>query len=436
MLLSLLLLTCSLQFQDKFIDEDGNTTALQQNSILAVDDVGVFVIYADFLSPLMDYNTNLFSPPRLQACYSLRPIFATQTDFVRDEHQWIFGGPSTGQSMSIVAFNEQTGLGTAEMQLPVGVFSNTETSGQFWVGEHELIVYWGLPYQVFHDGFHPPATPMGSKVLRFQVEIPEVFLTLPENRGLLASQESSLLLGVREKSLEDRTFLLGATPAELIEFLPTSVVLPANETVVIIPFTPLQEGECDFFATSSNFPGQTFESQHGVIHRPSIPYSSTAAASVGPGDPLDPYSWDEGASRSCISPLASNPNKSPGNNVSPQYRYGECKKPPEGPQPSDCSHVSLNQRGTFYSPAYCEWTWWPWHWCRMTGPAAGTKELKLTVWKFTEYTVGPCGSTGASREWNSPNFKGGTNQEWIWSRAICKWELTKESNVISAKNCR
>jgi len=418
--------------QDSFRTESGTTYDLTDPQGIPLTAVGAFFVTFSFHSPIRDAGTGRYSEPSYEAAYSLRLKKVLASEYQQEEFKWVFGGDTTTIHPDILSFDPVTGNGTAQVVLPYGAFTRSDSWGQAWVGENELIVYWGMPSQMLFSSLFPPAAPDGSKTIDFTAYAPEISLLFPENRAMVRGQPSTMFIMAKEPWNTDRVFSLSPSAQRILD-LPATIVLPAGQYAADVTVTPVEVGTVTILATSDSYPDQSFVSQEAHVHRQTI---ATSAAQTRQGDTVIPAEHGHtGINRICVPPEATTPADDPGGGGTQQDFMGPCRL---DPQPSDCWLNGPGGKQVFVDPAYCKWTWNIFSACQFA--AGHTVNVQPEKWKLMKREREECGSvsvsTGAEVLLGGFGFFLSVTQERSLYRYVCTFKkLPGDGPYITAETC-
>ena len=419
--------------QDKFINEDGQTSNLTLGDSVNMADVGLFVVEIPFQSPLQDLNTGLFAIPDLEFCYSLRPVNWMPSDFVTNDFPWVYGNESGEASLTILSFDDVTGSGNAKLMLPAGAFTHDGTWGQlFHGGLNRLSIFLDLAGSLSWTALAEPSQYLASKVIDLDVNSPDISLMLTENRSLYVDQDSELVIVAKDVWSTDRVFNLSVTAP--IFSVPSSVVLPAGEHYVEVPLTVLDGGEARVSATSPSYPGVHAVSQKGIAVDDVESFDFVVPAGGGPIR-IEPNDEVVGSSRRCIHFGPVLPSGKPDNGQSVSYRYSACKK---SPQPTCAVNQAEGGYAWFGRSSKCKLTLNIFSWCNFYSSGEDT-ERDFPKWKLVSIKPQLCGVTGRASG-QSVDLEFGEDFEFEFEgkmkyRFACKWVRQATTVDVVSDDC-
>jgi hypothetical protein len=220
---------------------------------------GKILVEFTFQSTVVDSSNGSFVLPNLCTAYSLtsanRPLLG---------NRWVFGGPGFGIVPSIISFNTVTGFGQARAILPINATTPETVWASFEDGTNNLTLYWGTSGGMYTDGFSVPSSPMGSLQTTVVASQQDFELSFIENHNMTAGVPSSLFLFAKTPPLVDIDFNLTCSAPSRFTY-PSIVTIPAGESQLIIPITPLEKGHAYFEASLVGIAPATAKSTNSTV---------------------------------------------------------------------------------------------------------------------------------------------------------------------------
>lgn len=210
----------------RFVTEDEQAIDISSGADLPGGVPGQILADFSFNSPLFDPTTSRYHPPRISTLWSLEDVYGS-TVSAAPEGEW-FGTRRPLPDLLIKVFDDATGVGVAELSIPVGKLVDISTNYPHLSDVHAVVrVACGLRSALAENDAGQPIGVSWQGDLSLDVTWPEVWLA--QSRALVEANDSiTCWIALRRPAATDRTFVISASVPTLVELSSAPVVVPAG----------------------------------------------------------------------------------------------------------------------------------------------------------------------------------------------------------------